>query len=54
MAHHVHHIERIKFTISFDVPGTDKIGLMNVVEIERLGIIRIRYPVGDVAAEDWK
>jgi hypothetical protein len=50
MAKHVHHIERIKFAISFDVPGADQIGLMNVVEIERLGEIRILYPFGDVAS----
>lgn len=41
MAEHIHHIERIKFAISFDVPGTDKIGLMKVVEINRFGEIRI-------------
>ena len=50
MSEHIHHIERIKFAISFDVPGTDKIGLVKVVEINRFGEIRILDPFGDVAS----
>ena len=37
----IHHIERIKFAVIFDIPGADKVGLMNVIKIERLGKIGV-------------
>jgi len=41
MAQQVHHVERIKFAVSFDVSWANKVGLVNVVNAKRLGKIRI-------------
>lgn len=37
----IHHIERIEFAVILDIPWTDKVSLMNVIKIERLGKIRV-------------
>ena len=41
MAVKIHHIERIEFAVILDIPWTDKVSLMNVIKIERLGKIRV-------------
>ena len=48
MAKQIHHIERIKFTISFYISRTDKIGLVNVVKIKWFSEIRIFNTFGNV------
>ena len=50
MTENIHHIERVKFAVSFDVPGANKIGLMDVVEIECLGKIWVLDTLGDVTS----
>ena len=48
MAVNVHHIERIESAIAFYKSGTDKIGLMNVIEIQWLNEIRILNALGKI------
>ena len=48
VAETINNVERIKFTIALDVPGTDKIGLVNVVDIERLGKIEVFNTLGNI------
>lgn len=50
MAVQIHHIERVKFTIAFYVPGADEIGLVNVVKIKRISEIRVLNTFGRVSS----
>lgn len=50
MAEQVHHIEGVKFSIAFNVPGADEIGLMNVVKIQGLGEIGILNAFGNIGS----
>ncbi len=50
MAEKIDHIERIKLAISFDVAWSDKIGLMNVIDVENLGEIRIFDTLGSISS----
>ena len=46
----VDHIERVKLAIPFDVSWSDKVGLMDVVDVERFFKIRIFDTLGDVTS----
>jgi hypothetical protein len=48
MAEYIHHVERVKFTISFNVAWADKIGLMDVIDVKRFGEVRVLDALGDV------
>lgn len=50
MAEQIHHIERVKFAIAFYVPGTDEIGLVNVVKIKRIREIRVLNAFGRISS----
>ncbi|BBO77467.1 hypothetical protein DSCW_48840 [Desulfosarcina widdelii] len=50
MGKYIHHIERIKFAVTFYVSWADKIGLMNVVNAKRLSKIRVLNAFGNVRA----
>ena len=50
MAEQIHHIERVKFAVTFYVPGADEIGLVNVVKIKRIGEIRVLNAFGCVSS----
>ena len=50
MAEKVDHIERVKLAIPFDVSWPDKVGLMDVVDVERFFKIRIFDTLGDVTS----
>ena len=50
MAEKIDHIERIKPTVSFDVAWSDKIGLMNVINVESLCKIGIFDTLGSVSS----
>ena len=39
MAQQVHHIERIKLAVAFNISGANQIGLVNIVNAERLSEI---------------
>jgi hypothetical protein len=50
VAENVDHIERVKLAIPFDVSWPDKVGLMDVVDVERFLEIRIFDTFGDVTS----
>jgi hypothetical protein len=50
MAVKIHHVKRVKFTISFNIPGANEIPLVNVIGTQRFGKIRILNPFGDIRA----
>ena len=50
VAKDIDHIERVKLAIPFDVPRPDKVGLMDVVDVERFLKIRIFDTLGDVTS----
>ena len=50
MTEKVDHIERVKLAIPFDVSWSDKVGLMDVVDVERFFKIRIFDTLGDVTS----
>ena len=50
VAEDIDHIERVKLAIPFDVPRPDKVGLMDVVDVERFSKIRIFDALGDVTS----
>ncbi len=50
MAEKIDHIERVKLAIPFDVPWTDKVGLMDVIDVERFFKIRIFDTLGDITS----
>jgi hypothetical protein len=45
---YIHHIERVKFAVTFYVTWTDKIGLVNVVNCNWLFKIRVLNALGNV------
>ena len=48
MGEYIHHIERIELSVTFYVTGTDKISLMNVVNIKWFSEIRVLDTFGNV------
>jgi hypothetical protein len=48
MAQKIHHIERIKSTISFYISRAYKIGLVNIVKVKRLSKIRVLNTLWDI------
>ena len=50
VAEDIDHIERVKLAIPFDVPWPDKVGLMDMVDVERFLKIRIFDTLGDVTS----
>ena len=50
VAENIDHIERVKLAIPFDVPRSDKVGLMDVIDVERFSKIRIFDTLGDVTS----
>lgn len=50
VAENIDHIERVKLAIPFDVSWPDKVGLMDVVDVERFFKIRIFDTLGDVTS----
>jgi len=50
VAEKIVHIERVKLAIPFDVPWTDKVGLMDVIDVERFFKIRIFDTLGDITS----
>ena len=50
MAENIDHIERVKLAIPFDIPWSDKVGLMDVVDVERFFKIWILDTLGDVTS----
>jgi hypothetical protein len=50
MAEKIDDVKGIKFTIALDVTRADKIGLMNVINVEGLPEIGILDPFGGVSS----
>ena len=48
VAEQIDNIERIKFTVTFDVAWSDEVSLVNVVDAERLGKIGVFNALGNV------
>ncbi len=48
MAENIHHIKSIKLAVTFDIPRTDQISLVDVIEVQSLGEIGIFDPFGSV------
>jgi hypothetical protein len=48
MAEKIHQVKGVKLAIIFDVPRTDYVGLVYVIEIQGLGKIEILDPFGSV------
>jgi hypothetical protein len=48
VAKQIHHVEGIKFAIAFYVAWADEIGLVDVVDVKRLGEIRVLNALGNV------
>ena len=46
MATHINHVERVKLSVSFDVPGTHEVRLVDVVTAECLPEVRILDSLG--------
>ena len=50
MAKYIHHIEGIKFAITFDVSWPNEISLMNIVDLNSFSEIRILNAFGNVGS----
>ena len=48
MAKHVHDIKGVEFAIVFDIARSQKIGLVNIVNIKGFGKIRILNSFGNI------
>ena len=48
MAEQIHHIERVKFAVSFYVSRANKIGLVNVVKVKWFSEIRVLNTLWDI------
>ena len=50
MTKNIHHIERIKSTVLFNVSWADQIGLVNIVKIKRISEIWVLDTFGNVGS----
>lgn len=48
MAEQIHHVERIEFTISFNVARANEVGLVDVIDVKRTGKIRVLNALGNI------
>ncbi len=50
MAVKVHNMERIETSVVLDVPGPQKIGLVDVVDAQGLSEVRVFHPFGGISS----
>ena len=50
MAIEVHHVQGVKLAISFDIPGTHQVYLVDIVNLKRPGKVRVLRTFGNIGS----